>query len=108
VRKRLWQEHLGLTSFPPDLKDVPQDPAGMRWVKFWDDRASAYQEAMKKEQKLPNNETTKILPWMPESDAELYLEDLDIRTKHLRKQALKYNFSECKIDQESLFPWPFI
>ena len=108
LRKRLWQEHLGLASLPAELQNIPQDPAEMKWVDFWDKRADANQEAIKKEQRLPNNETTKILKWMPQSDAELYLRDLDIRTKNLRNHAFNYNFKDCKIDEETLFPWPLI
>jgi phosphatidylserine/phosphatidylglycerophosphate/cardiolipin synthase-like enzyme len=107
-RKRLWEEHLGLSVLPDELLNIPQNPANMKWVEFWDQRADANQAAIKKEQKLPNNETTKILKWMQQSDAELYLRDLDIRTKHLRKSARKYSFSECKIEQETTFPWPII
>jgi hypothetical protein len=80
----------------------------MKWVDFWDTRASANREAFKKEQPLPNNESTKILPWMQQSDPELYLQDLDIRTKNLRKHALQYNFKDCKVDEETTFPWPLI
>ena len=108
LRKRLWQEHLGLVNLPADLENVPADPAQMKWVDFWDQRADANQAAIKKEQKLPEDETTKILKWMPQSDAELYLRDLEIRTKNLRKSARKYSFSECKIEQETLFPWPLM
>ena len=108
LRKRLWQEHLGLAVLPEELQNVPEDPAKMKWVDFWDNRAGANQEAIKKEQRLPNDERIKILKWMPQSDAELYLRDLEIRTTNLRKKALNYNFKECKIEQETLFPWPLI
>jgi hypothetical protein len=93
---------------PAELQDVPADPAQMKWVDFWDQRADAYQAAIKKEQKLPNNETTKILKWMPQSDPDLYLQDLDIRAKHLRSSARKYSFEDCKVEQETLFPWPLL
>jgi hypothetical protein len=108
LRRRLWQEHLGLSVLPEELQNVPEDLAKMKWVDFWDHRADANQEAIKKEQKLPNDERIKILKWMPQSDAELYLRDLEIRTTNLRKKALNYNFKECKIEQETLFPWPLI
>jgi hypothetical protein len=108
LRKRLWTEHLGLVDLPAELQNVPADPAQMKWVDFWDTRADANQEAFKQEQKLPNNETTKILKWMPQSDPELYLRDLDIRTKNLRSSARKYSFGDCKIEEETLFPWPLM
>ena len=62
--------------------------ADLKWVDFWDNRADANREAIKKEQKLPNDERIQILKWMPQSDADLYLRDLEIRTTNLRKKAL--------------------
>jgi hypothetical protein len=41
-------------------------------------------------------------------DPELYLRDLEIRTKNLRKHALTYSFKDCKVEEETLFPWPLI
>ena len=108
LRERLWQEHLGLANLPADLQNVPADPTQMKWVDFWNKRADANHEAIKKEQKLPNNETTKILKWMAQSDPELYLRDLEIRTKNLRSSARKYSFKDCKIEEETLFPWPLM
>jgi phosphatidylserine/phosphatidylglycerophosphate/cardiolipin synthase-like enzyme len=108
LRERLWQEHLGLASLPAELQNVPDNPTEMSWVKFWDERAKAYQEAIKKEQRLPNNERMKILEWMPQSNPELYLQDLEISRSKLKKYPFKYNFTDCKIDQETLFPWPII
>ena len=108
LRERLWQEHLGLASLPAELQNVPQNPAEMKWVQFWDARAKTYLGAIKKDQKLPNNERIKILEWMPQSDAELYVQDLEISRSKLKKYPFKYNFTDCKIDQETLFPWPII
>ena len=108
LRERLWQEHLGLSALPAELQNVPQNPAEMKWVEFWDARAKAYQEAIKKEQSLPDNETTQILTWAAETNAERYLRSLKIRTKNLRNQARKYDFSECEIDEGDLLPWPII
>ena len=103
----LWQEHLGLVNLPVDLQNIPEDPAKIKWVEFWDKRADDNQEAIKKEQNLPDSERIKILKWMPQSDAELYLRDLEVRTKNLRSRA-DYNFKDCKIDEETLFPWPLL
>jgi phosphatidylserine/phosphatidylglycerophosphate/cardiolipin synthase-like enzyme len=108
LRERLWQEHLGLASLPAELQNVPENPTQMTWVEFWNERAKAYQEAIKKDQKLPNDERIKIVEWMPQSDAELYLQDLEISRSKLKKYPFKYNFKDCKIDQETLFPWPII
>ena len=46
LRQRLWQEHLGLAALPAELQNVPEDPAQMKWVDFWDNRADANQEAI--------------------------------------------------------------
>jgi phosphatidylserine/phosphatidylglycerophosphate/cardiolipin synthase-like enzyme len=106
LRHRLWQEHLGLQALPTELQTVPQDPADMKWVEFWNARADANLEAIKKEELLPNNETTKILKWAAKTNAKKYLRALKIRTSNLRNQAQKYDFSECEIDEGDLLPWP--
>jgi phosphatidylserine/phosphatidylglycerophosphate/cardiolipin synthase-like enzyme len=108
LRERLWLEHLGLQSLPAELQNVPQNPADMKWVEFWNNRAKANLEAIKKERALPNNETTKILEWTPETNAEKYLKALKVRTKNLRNQAQKYDFGKCEIDDGNLLPWPII
>jgi phosphatidylserine/phosphatidylglycerophosphate/cardiolipin synthase-like enzyme len=108
LRERLWLEHLGLQALPADLQTIPQNPADMKWVEFWDSRAKANLEAIKKDEALPNNETTKILEWAAEPNAKDYLRSLKVRTKHLRNQAQKYDFGECKVDEGKLLPWPII
>jgi phosphatidylserine/phosphatidylglycerophosphate/cardiolipin synthase-like enzyme len=108
LRERLWTEHLGLPALPADMQDVPQNPADMKWVDFWNARAKAHLEAIKKGEALPNNESTKILAWTPETSPERYLKALKVSTKNLRNRAQKYDFGECEIDDGNLLPWPII
>jgi hypothetical protein len=108
LRERLWTEHLGLQALPADMQDVPQNPADMKWVDFWNARAKANLEAIKKDEPLPNNETTKILQWTPETSPERYLKALKVRTKNLRNQAQKYDFGKCEVDDGNLLPWPIV
>ena len=108
LRERLWQEHLGLAALPAELQNVPQNPAEMKWVEFWDKRAEAHQEAIKNEQLLPNNEMTKILKWASKTHASHYLSALKIRTDNLKNRAQRYDFSKCEIDEGSFLPWPII
>jgi phosphatidylserine/phosphatidylglycerophosphate/cardiolipin synthase-like enzyme len=105
LRARLWTEHLGLPTLPAELQNVPPNPADMKWVEFWDTRAKANVEAFKADVALPNNETTKILPWEGEPKAKDYLRSLKVRTKNLRNQGRKYDFGECEIDEGDLFSW---
>jgi phosphatidylserine/phosphatidylglycerophosphate/cardiolipin synthase-like enzyme len=105
LRARLWQEHLGLQTLPPELQTVPQNPADMQWVKFWEERAQANLEAFKRDAPFPNNESPKILKWEGETNAKDYLRSLKVRTKNLKNQAQKYDFDDCKIDEGDLFPW---
>ncbi|MGH7847172.1 MAG: phospholipase D-like domain-containing protein [Candidatus Binatia bacterium] len=107
LRERLWKEHLGLESLPPEMEDVPQDPANMNWVEFWNSRAENYLQMIKNEQSAPAH-APKILRWTAETEAEEYLRALKIRTKGLRNQAEKFDFSKCKFEDKKLLPWPVI
>jgi len=107
LRERLWKEHLGLESLPPEMQDVPVEPVNMNWVETWNNRANDNLQAIINDQSLPAH-APKILPWTPETDAEEYLRALKIRTKNLRNQAEKFNFKDCKIEDKNLLPWPII
>lgn len=108
LRERLWTEHLGLEALPSALQTVPADPSAMKWVEAWNTRARENLEAMKKDQSLPSP-SPKILPWVPETNAEDYLRELKIRTKNLRTKADVFDFKKCKFDtKKDLLPWPII
>jgi phosphatidylserine/phosphatidylglycerophosphate/cardiolipin synthase-like enzyme len=107
LRERLWKEHLGLESLPPEMENVPPDPANMNWVEIWNSRAENYLQLIQNDQSAPAH-APKILRWTPETDAEEYLRALKIRTKGLRTQAQKFLFKDCSVEEKSPFPWPII
>ena len=107
LRERLWKEHLGLESLPPELEEVPQDPANMNWVQFWNSRAENYLQMIKNNQSAPAH-APKILRWTGDTEAEEYLRTLKIRAKNLRNQGDKFDFKNCKFEEKKLLPWPII
>jgi phosphatidylserine/phosphatidylglycerophosphate/cardiolipin synthase-like enzyme len=108
LRERLWTEHLGLETLPPSMQTVPSDPSAMKWVDEWNARAKEHLEAMKTNRSLPSPQP-KILPWVPETNAEDYLRELKVRTKNLRNKADVFDFKKCKFDTKKDFlPWPII
>ena len=41
LRERLWKEHLGFETLPPEMDDVPPIPQPCTGSDFWNDRAEA-------------------------------------------------------------------
>ena len=107
LRERLWKEHLGFETLPPEIDDVPADPTTMHWVDFWNDRAEANVKRIQLGESSPAF-VQRILPWAPETEAEEYLRALKIRTKGLRNQAEKFLFKDCEFKKKDILPWPII
>ena len=109
LRHELWQEHLGFSSLPDNLKHLPSDPADTTWITEWDAAATRNLEAIKNDQAPPADHAPQLLPWKPETDLEDYLRSLKIRTSTLRNKAQKFDFNTCKVDdKKNLLPWPII
>ena len=109
LRHQLWQEHLGFSSLPDHLKNLPADPAATTWVADWDAAATRHVEAIKNDLAPPADHAPHLLPWKPETDPKEYLRSLKIRTSTLRNKAQKFDFNTCKVDdKKDLLPWPII
>ncbi len=108
LRDQLWKEHLGLESLPPEMQEVPADPASMNWVETWNSRANDNLQAIKNDLAPAPSRTTRILAWTGDTNAEAYLRELKIRTKNLRELAHKFDFNNCKFDtkKQKPFSWP--
>ena len=109
LRHELWQEHLGFSSLPDNLKQLPSDSADTTWITEWEAAATRNLEAIKNDQAPPADHAPQLLPWKPETDLEEYLRSLKIRTSTLRNKAQKFDFNTCKVDdKKNLLPWPII
>ncbi len=108
LRNQLWQEHLGLEQLPGNMKNVPDDPAEIDWVKAWNDIAKDNLAKIRNREKHPA-QAPKILEWAPETEADDYLSALKVRTKGLRSKGEKFDFEKCEWKKKppaKTGPWP--
>jgi hypothetical protein len=106
LRQRLWTEHLGFETLPPELDTVPADPSVANWVKLWDDRADANLQAIQNDQSNPAF-APHILKWTGDTDAEEVLRELKVRKKGLRGSADKFIFKDCEFEpKKPPLVWP--
>ncbi|MDR4473141.1 MAG: hypothetical protein MRJ92_11030 [Nitrospira sp.] len=107
LRHELWQEHLGLTSPPDQLKTLPADPTSMTCRRMGTRRHTPC--GCDQERTAPPADQRAAPVALEAGDRpEGIFDVLKIRTSSLRSKA-QFDFKTRKVDdKKSLLPWPII